>query len=86
MKKKEFIINLMKETNYSEDKCKDINDILESHFIIGKNNKEKIINDFKDKIGTNDEESNDLYDTCVSLLGTKFKNKLKHPFKSKNKE
>lgn len=43
MNKKEVIKKLGEVTNLSEEKCIIINDILEEHFIIGKNNKEKII-------------------------------------------
>ena len=45
MNKSEFIKRLKKETNYSEDRCVLVNDILENNFIIGRKNKQKIIND-----------------------------------------
>ena len=50
MNKKEVIKKLGEVTNLSEEKCVIINDILEEHFIIGKNNKEKIISDISEKL------------------------------------
>ena len=41
MNKEEFIKELVKLTNLSEEKCTTINSILEDTFLIGKNNKEK---------------------------------------------
>lgn len=83
MNKEAFVNELMSKTNYNEEKCKKINDILESHFIIGKNQKNKILNDFID-LGLSSEEADNLYNICVSILGNGLKNKLKHPFKSKD--
>ena len=83
MNKKNFIEKLQKETGFSEDCCIEVNDVLESHFLIGKNNKEKIINDFIIKLRLNEEEAESLYNKCVSILGEEMKNKLKHPFKKK---
>ena len=83
MNKTNFIEKLIKETGYNEDKCKIVNDVIESHFIIGKNNKEKILNDFEDKLKIEREEADDLYNKCASILGNTVKNKIRHPFKSK---
>ena len=84
MNKKDFIERLMKQTEYDEEKCSIVNNILESHFLIGKNQKEKIITDFIEKLNINREESNELYNNCVSILSNGLKEKIKHPFKSKD--
>ena len=42
MNKEEYIKVLMVKTNRSEEECIVLNEIIEKHFIIGKNNKEKI--------------------------------------------
>ena len=83
MNKTNFLEKLKKETGYDIDKCKIVNDIIESHLIIGKNNKEKILNDFTSKLDIDREEANDLYTKCIKILGSEFKNKIRHPFKSK---
>lgn len=43
MNKSEFIKELSKQTSYNEERCNTINNIVEDTFIIGKKNKEKII-------------------------------------------
>lgn len=82
MNKERFVKELMDKTNYSMEQCEKVNEILESHFIIGKNQKNKILTDFEN-LGFSREESDNLYNICVSILGNNLKNKLKHPFKPK---
>ncbi len=86
MNKELFIKTLVEKTPYDEEKCIIINDVLENHIIIGKKGQEKIINDFETRLGITREEADSLYNTCVSILGKQIKNKLRHPFKSKEKE
>ena len=83
MNKTVFLEKICKETGYDIDKCKIVNDIMESHIIIGKNNREKILNDFVNRLDIDREEASILYNKCVQILGTEFKNKIRHPFKSK---
>ena len=83
MNKIVFLEKLAKETGYSEDKCKIINDVIESRIMIGKNNKQKTIDRFSVCLGVDIEEASNIYDTCIMILGNEFKNKIKHPFKSK---
>lgn len=80
MNKKEVIKKLGEVTNLSEEKCIIINDILEEHFIIGKNNKEKIISDISEKLETTREESENIYELAMTIIGSGIKDKLKHPF------
>ena len=84
MNKSKFVDSLMKETNYDREKCIEINKVLESHFIIGKKGKEKIVDDFVNKIGVDSEEAEHLYEVCISILGVAAKEKIRHPFKSKD--
>ena len=77
MNKKEVIKKLGEVTNLSEEKCIIINDILEEHFIIGKNNKEKIISDISEKLETTREESENIYELAMSIIGSGIKDKLK---------
>ena len=50
MNRSEFIKELSKQTSYNEERCNIINNILENTFIIGKKNKEKIIENFEKQI------------------------------------
>lgn len=84
MNKKEFVMELSRELNYSEDKCTIINDVLESNFFISKKNRDKIIGELSTKLDIDNEEATNIYDKAVNIINTEIKNKLKHPFKSKD--
>ena len=59
---------LKKLTNGSEEECTIIDEILNSHFLVGKNNKEKITADFKEKLNLTDEEADNLYNQCSEII------------------
>ena len=84
MNKKEYISKLMEVTGYDENKCTIINSVLEDHFIIGKRNREKIINDFMEKLDVDSKTADDIYNKSIGVLSSGIKNKLKHPFKSRD--
>lgn len=84
MNKSEFIKELSKQTGYDEEKCIVINSIVEDTFIIGKKNKDKMIEKFEEQINLDENEANKLYETVISIIGSELKNKLKHPFKSQD--
>lgn len=84
MNKKEFIKKLEELTNLDNNECTIINCILEDNFIIGKNNKEKIINNIMTKLSKTYEESEKIYEHAMSIIGTGIKVKLKHPFKNQD--
>lgn len=86
MNKKEFIKELSQLTNLDEEKCAKINEILESHLIIGKKGKEQIINDLIEKLGLDEDKANNIYNTCMDILGKKIKEKITHPFKDLDKK
>ena len=81
MNKIKFINKLKNETAYTEDNCILINNILEKNCIIGKRNKQKIINELILKNFTEDEAEN-IYDISINIITNEIKNKLKHPFKN----
>lgn len=84
MNKSQFIEKLAKELSYSVDKCIIINEILESNFFISKNNKDKIIEEFVCKLGIDYKDAINIYETAVKIINDEVKNKLRHPFKSKD--
>lgn len=55
-------------TNRSDEEITIIDEILSNHFIVGKNNKEKIVADFKEKLNLNDEEADNLYNQCSEII------------------
>lgn len=82
MNKIEFIRELSKHTGYDEKQCIEINNIIEDTVIIGKRNKNKMIENFKNKLNLKEDEANKVYETAMNILSLEIKNKLKHPFKN----
>lgn len=82
MNKSEFIKELTKQTGLEEEKCVQINDIIEKIFIIGKKNKEKMIEEFMGKLSIDENEANRIYEIAMGIIGQSIKDKLKHPFES----
>ena len=68
MNKEEYIKVLMVKTNRSEEECIVLNEIIEKHFIIGKNNKEKIIEDIIQELHLEYKEADDLYNICIENI------------------
>lgn len=84
MNKSKFIKELSKETGYSEEKCLLINNVLENYFIFNKSNREKIIQDLKSKVSLSEDDAENVYDISMRIIKEEIKNKIKHPFKSKD--
>lgn len=84
MNKEKFIEELSKVTKVDKNKCIIINNILERHFIIRKKNKEKIINDIINELNFSEDESESIYESAMSIIGTEIKEKIKHPFKNQD--
>lgn len=84
MNKSEFLKELSKQTGYDLEKCNLVNGILEDTIIIGKKNKEKMIEKFEKQLNLDNNEANKLYDVVMNIVGNEIKNKLKNPFKSKD--
>ena len=55
-------------TNRNDEEITIIDDVLNNHFVIGKNNKEKIIADFQERLGINYEEADNLYNQCSEII------------------
>lgn len=84
MNKEEFINALSEKINYSIEDTTRINSILEDNFIISKKNKQKIIDSLMNEFSINEEEADKIYNASVELITKQIKDKLRHPFKSKD--
>lgn len=84
MNKSGFIKELSNKLGYDEEKCTLINSVIEDTFIIGKNNKEKILADLVEKVGVSEEEADKIYNTAMEILVKSVKEKILHPFKRDN--
>jgi len=85
MNKTSLIETINEKTNYSKEKCKKIVDLTEECPLVGKKNKERLINIFKEELKINEEEAKRLYDQIVSILKKEIKYKIIHPF-GRNKQ
>lgn len=84
MNKKEFIEVLQDRTKLSIKECETINNILESNFIFGKKNKDKIVSDLQIELNIEKEKAENIYETSMDIISSTLKDKLKHPFKSQD--
>ena len=84
MNKTQFIDKLTKETKLTREECEEINNILEENFIIGKKNKEIIISNLMERLDIDNKKANELYNIVSSIITKEIKNKIFHPFKSKD--
>ena len=84
MNKNSFIKELSKQTGYDEEKCILINDVIENHFIFGRKNKDKIIQDLQVKASLSEDDAENIYDLSIKIITGEIKNKLKHPFKNQD--
>lgn len=84
MNKEKFIKELEKVTGLDNGKCIIINSILESNYIVGKKNKEKIMCDVMEQLEMTREESEKIYEFVMSILVSGIKDKLRHPFRTQD--
>ena len=84
MNKSGFIQELKNKTKLTNENCIIVNDILDDNFIIGKNNKESLINMIKEKLYISETEAENIYEIAINIIVEEIKYKIKHPFKSKD--
>ena len=76
MDKTDFIAKLKELTNYDEEKCNIINDVVQNNFWIGKDAKDKIVNALKERLHISDEDVEKLYNICKQILGDEVMDKI----------
>ena len=85
MNKERFIEELSKQTNLTKADCSRINEILEAHFIIGRNNKFKILDEIREKLNVDPDLAETIYNKASEIFKKNLKQRIKHPFKKVNK-
>ena len=73
MNKKDVIEKLKEKTNYDEEKCTIINDVLEGNVFIGKNNKLKIIKQLEERLEISSSEAENIYEISMEIIVTGIK-------------
>lgn len=84
MNKTELIKTLENETNLSYNECAKIANILDNNFVFKKSNKEKIVSSLMEELNVDRENGNKIYEIAINVINLEIKNKLKHPFKSRD--
>ncbi|MBR2240550.1 MAG: hypothetical protein IJ890_04120 [Clostridia bacterium] len=84
MNKEEFVKKLSEKIGYDEEKCAEINSIIEDTFIVGKNNKEKMITDLIHKMGVSEEEADKIYNSAMEIIAKEVLEKMFNPFSKKD--
>lgn len=65
---KDIKAKLKELTNRSDEEVSIIDEILNSHFVIGHNNKERIKDALKEKLNISEEEADKLYNQCSEVI------------------
>ena len=65
---KEITTKLMEITGRSEEECKKIDEVLNNHFLIGHNQKDKIVKDFCNALGIDEKAADELYNQCMETI------------------
>ena len=76
MNRKELFEKLKKELKLDDEMVKKIGNIFDNNFIIGKNNKEKIIDELINKVNVDKKTANTIYNKFVSVVESGIKNKM----------
>jgi len=84
MNKTGFIETLSERLNYSIEECTKINEIIERNFIISKQSKERIINNFINELNYTEEQADNVYNIAVEIITKSIKEKIIHPFKGRD--
>lgn len=86
MNKEKYILTLKEELKCDYEYAGKICSILENNFLLGKKNREKIINEFISELNIYIDKANNIYDISISIIEKEIKNKIKHPFKNLDKK
>ena len=84
MNKREFIKEIGNRLEIDKEISKKISDILEENFFIGKKNMEKTINNLMIELNVDRPKAEEIFNTCMDTIKDGIKDKLKHPFRSKD--
>lgn len=83
MNEADFIQEMMKQANLSEDQGGMVNEIFQSNFIGGDKNKNLIVNLIAEKLGVDQAKAEMIYTIGAGLLATGVLNKIMGIFKRK---
>lgn len=65
---KDIRAKLAEVTGRSAEECEVINEVLNSHFLIGHNQKDKIVADFSERLSIDRNAADELYNQCAEVI------------------
>ena len=81
MNEADFIQEIMKQANLSQDQGDIVNQIFQENFIAGNKNKETIVNLLAEKLGVDKAQADQIYNIAAGLLASGILDKIKGLFK-----
>lgn len=84
MNKTGFIKEISKQLNVSENEAILIENVFEEFPMIGKKNKQNIVNLLIERLNYSEEQADEIYNKVSNIAITEVKDKIRHPFKSKD--
>lgn len=84
MNKSDFIKELESITQYSAEQCTVINDVLENHYIFRKKNKPKVVAELSERLGVDEAEADNIYETSMSIIKTEMGRAVRRPIGAKH--
>ena len=80
MNNRAFVEAFSKQSGYNLEESKKISKLCDKFFIVGKNNKEKLIQELINEMQLTEEEANRIYEIRSSIISQGIKDKIRHPF------
>lgn len=81
MNETDFIQEIMKQANLSQDQGDMVNEIFQNNFIAGNKNKDTIVKLIGEKLGVDEAQADQIYTIAAGLLASGVLSKVKGIFK-----
>lgn len=81
MNETDFIQEIMKQANLSQDQGDMVNEIFQNNFIAGNKNKDTIVKLIAEKLGVDEAQADQIYTIAAGLLASGVLSKVKGIFK-----
>lgn len=81
MNETDFIQEIMKQANLSQDQGDMVNEIFQNNFIAGNKNKDTIVKSIGEKLGVDEAQADQIYTIAAGLLASGVLSKVKGIFK-----
>ncbi|MBP5656333.1 hypothetical protein J6X15_01985 [Candidatus Saccharibacteria bacterium] len=76
MNEEQVLAAIKERTGLSDEQVDKVNEVIEEHFIIGKDNKDKIIAGIKEKLGFDDGKADSIYNAVMGILSEGIANRV----------